>query len=557
MSENEKASDRLLDRHLDEVTLLLYAERQLDRDQAQEVSLHTQTCSRCLTLLRVLDRESRLLTRSLLEEDEPLPARLAEFRGAVKRSMEWIWGAVFGLSVLAVYALYTVYIEPWQQSLEIAGFGGSNLLSLLFFQGAFWKGWQSMFTLLEVLVFMTGMGFAVFAFRRYLKRGSALAVVMASIGLLAAVAPPASATECRRGDTVQVAKDETVKSDLILNGRNMRVDGTVDGDVFVFGQQVEVSGHVTGDLILFAQSARMSGMVDGNIRSFTNNITITGTVGRSVTAFNETLELDTGGKVGGSMIVFTKALTLDGKLSRDLLAFAAFTTLSGTIDGNVKVKGDSLTVSSSAVLGGKNLFEADKPAEVSPEAKLASPMEFKKIEHKSQIERGGSYYFWKLVWTVALALLGLALLSLAPEFGKEAVRWGERGGASLGLGVLVFFGVLIGACIACVTIVGFFVGLSTLCLWLVSLWASYAIVGTVLGQWILGRSEEFWPMAGRMALGLLLVRVATAIPHLGFWAMLVVWFWGMGAIALAIYRRVQPVIAPNIPPLPPATTVAA
>ena len=62
-------------KHIDEMTLLLYVERQLDRESAQEVSLHTQTCETCLTLLRALDRESRLLTRAMLEQDEPLPAR--------------------------------------------------------------------------------------------------------------------------------------------------------------------------------------------------------------------------------------------------------------------------------------------------------------------------------------------------------------------------------------------------------------------------------------------------------------------------------------------------
>ena len=44
-------------KHIDEMTLLLYVERQLDRESAQEVSLHTQTCEKCLTLLRALYRE--------------------------------------------------------------------------------------------------------------------------------------------------------------------------------------------------------------------------------------------------------------------------------------------------------------------------------------------------------------------------------------------------------------------------------------------------------------------------------------------------------------------
>lgn len=248
-------------KHLDEMTLLLYVERQLDRKRAQEVSLHTQTCTHCLMLLHALDRESRLLTRAMLEQEEPLPTRLAEFRGAVKRSMQWIWGLVFGLAVFGVYGLYAFYIVPWEQELQQAGFGSTNLLSLLVFQGAFWKGWQSMFTLFEVLALAVLAGSAAFAFRKYIRRGSALAMVFASLGLLLTLTPAASATEFRKGDSVTVAKDENIKGDIFLTGNHVRVDGTVDGDVFAFSQQLDVAGHVTGDVICFAQSSRISGQV--------------------------------------------------------------------------------------------------------------------------------------------------------------------------------------------------------------------------------------------------------------------------------------------------------
>ena len=90
--------------HLDEMTCLLYAERQLDRARAQAVSAHTQDCAACRTLLRALDRESRLLTRAMLEEDEPLPSRLAEFQERARKSFGWIWGVVLGLAATGVYA---------------------------------------------------------------------------------------------------------------------------------------------------------------------------------------------------------------------------------------------------------------------------------------------------------------------------------------------------------------------------------------------------------------------------------------------------------------------
>lgn len=539
-------------KHIDEMTLLLYVERQLDRERAQEVSLHTQTCGRCLTLLRALDRESRLLTRAMLEQDEPLPARLAEFRVAVKKSMQWIWGVIFGLAVLGVYAVYTDLIEPWELRLDAAGFGSSSLVSLLFFQGAFWKGWQSMFTLLEFLALAAIAGFAMFALRKYVKRGSALALLLASLGLLASLPSSASATEFRKGDSVEVKAEETIQGDFYGTGHHIRIEGTVDGDVFAFGQQVDVPGHVTGDVICFCQSGRISGQVDGNVRAFANNLTISGTVAKSVTAFDEIFTLDSNGKIGHTLTTFSKSLTLDGKLGGDLLGFFAFGTVSGTIGGDLRVKGDSLTVSSGAVINGKSSFEGNKPPDVSSGARLASPMQFKRTEHKTQFDRGGSYYLWRAIFTATYILFGLVLFGLLPIFARETADLGEHYGASFGLGVLVLFGVPIAAMIICFTVIGLFVGLSTLLLWIVVFLAAQVVVGTIVGQWIMGHTREFWPLVARMAVGVILVRIVTSVPFIGGWAKFVVVLWGMGAISLAFYRRLQPMMAPNIPPMPMA-----
>ena len=554
-------------RHLDEFTLLMYVERQLDREAAQEVSLHTQTCTHCLNLLRALDRESRLLTRSMLEPDEPLPTRLAEFHEQAKRSMRWIWGLVFGLATLGVYALYSTYVEPVQTSLENAGFGGSNLLSLMVFQSAFWKGWLSMFTLLEFVALASVAGFGLFAVRKYIRRGSALAVMFASFGLLAALATPSSAAEFRKNESVTVAKDETVKADLYAMGDRVRVEGTVDGDVFGFAQQMDVSGHVTGDLICFCQTLRISGQVDGNLRSLANNITVTGTIDKSVSSFTEWITIDPSGKIGHNLTSFTKTLTLDGSLGRDLLSMFGKGNINGSIGGSMNAKGENLTINSGASIAGSAKFEGDNPAEVSSGAKLASPLEYKKMQHKSHDVRGSGYYIWAVIWAAAYILFGLVLLSLLPAFSREASENVENVGASFGLGVLVFFAVPIAAVIACVTVVGLFVGLTTLFLWYAALYFAQIIVGATIGQWIMGRSSDTWGLIGRMVIGICILRVGMAVPYLGGWFKFGVVIWGVGALSLAIYRRLQPTLAPNIPsvplpatagpnsPLPPNTTV--
>jgi len=150
---------------------------------------------------------------------------------------------------------------------------------------------------------------------------------------------------------------------------------------------------------------------------------------------------------------------------------------------------------------------------------------------------------------------------LTPKFSGDAVRSAESYGATFGLGVLVLFGVPIAACIACITVVGLFIGVSTLFVWYASLYFAQVIVGALVGQWLMGRTSELWPLIGRMAVGVVIVRLLTTIPHLGGWLKFVAILWGIGAISLAIYRRFQPALGPGAPlapshqPMPPNTTV--
>jgi cytoskeletal protein CcmA (bactofilin family) len=556
--------DGHLDDHLDEMTGMLYVEGQLGRSRAQQVSAHAQDCPSCRTLLRALERESRLLTRAMLEEDEPLPSRLADFQQSAQKSMQWIWGAVMGLAATGAYALYTGYVEPMQQRFEQAGFGGSSVLNLMIFQGAFWKGWQSMLTLLEVLALLMIAGSAVVLLRRRMRRGSAFAMMVAGICAAASMSSPAMATEFRgRGDTVEVEKYETIKGDFFGHGHKVKIEGTVDGDVYVFCQSADIEGHVTGDVIAFAQILRVTGKVDGNIRSFTNTTLVTGDVAKNLLTFAETITIDPTGKVGGSVTAFVNTLTIDGTVGRDILAFVNATNISGKIGGGIQAQGNTLKFNSGAQVDGPVKFKGNNPPEVSSGAKLAVPVVFTQLEHHKRYQDSG-FYVWRVIWTAAVILFGLVLFLLLPNFARATVDSAERYGASFGLGVLVLFGVPIAAFIACITVVGMMIGISTFILWMTTVFCAQIVVGTIVGQWLMGHTRETWQLIGRMVVGVIIVRVLEMIPFLGGWIKFAVLLWGMGAIALAIYRHFTPARTAAVPaspvmpgPLPPNTTIGS
>jgi cytoskeletal protein CcmA (bactofilin family) len=531
---------------------MLYLERQLERTRALEVSAHTQSCDDCRTLLRAMERESRLLTRAMLEEEEPLPARIATFQERVQRSMQWVWMVAFGLAATALYAMYTGYIQPWEQRLEQAGFGGTSLLSMLIFQGSFWKGWQSMISLVEVLALLTLGGFGLLVARRRFRRGSALALVLTGLCAPFVMPPPAAATEFRSGPSVQISRDETVKGDVYSTGQEISVDGTIDGDLYVWGQEATIRGHVTGDVFLFVQTARVEGQVDGSVRGFCNNITISGTVERSLMVWAQVIHVDSRGSVERTVTSFSQTLGIDGKVGRDLFIRNQTTRIAGSIGGNIDEKSESLMIEDSAKVDGTIKYEGEKEPVVSKKAKLASEIQY--IHHvKHREEFGKSSVVWALLLAAAFVLFGLVLFLVMPTFSQDAMQSAESYGASMGLGLLVLFAAPIASLIACVTFVGLFVGLSSFVLWMIALYAAQPVVGGVIGQWIFGRATDVWGRIGRMTLGVLIIRGVTTLPH-GGWIKLIVLLWGIGAISLALYRRFSPpkiVQAPYVPPSTP------
>ncbi len=542
--------------HLDEMTVLLYLEGQLDRARAMEVSGHTQECDACRTLMRALERESRLLTRAMLEEEEPLPARIAGFQEAARRSMQWVWMVFFGLAATGLYAIYTSYIEPVQNRLQDAGFGGTNLLGLLIFQGAFWKGWQSMISFVEILAFLVIGTSAALLFRRWFRRGTVAALLMA--GMCGALMMPgyASAIETRKGDSVEVGKSETIKGDILLTGHQITVNGTVDGDVYAFGQDIEINGHITGDLLTGAQTVRVIGQIDGNVRAFVNTVTVPGVVSRNLMAWAQVVNVDSNGKVGRSVTSFCQTLGVEGKVGGDLVAFDQSTRVAGTIDGGIDARGETLTIKSTAQVAGPVKFEGEKPPHVEDGAKLAKgPVSFTPHKPKSWGEKdsGSGYYIWRLLWSSSFILYGLVLIWLMPNFAGDCVTSAENAGVSIVLGILVGISLFVASIVVCFTFVGIPLGVLGFILWLVMLFTAQIVFGSLIGRWILGKAEDTWGRVGRMALGMAILGVVVPILHqipvVELLFKLVVMAWGFGAIAWTLYKRT--IATPSIPIPPP------
>jgi cytoskeletal protein CcmA (bactofilin family) len=529
--------------HFDEMTCMLYLDGQLEAEHARELAVHAGACATCRELLKALEGEGVWLRESLLEEDGAVPARLME--PPARARAPWGWIAAFGFGVAGAYTLWSGFVEPWRQQLSQAGFGEGNLLTMLVFHGSFWKGWESMTSLMEFLGMMT-LGIIVVALlRRHWRRWATVAVVMGMLaGALALPQPVAAAGETHKGNPdYTLAVGETVKGDLIIYEANLvNIDGNVEGDVITCAHKVTVRGHVNGDVIGWQQELRVMGQVDGNIRAGAESIFIGGAVARNATLFASDVEMDPKSRIGGGATVWAANANLNGRIERDVLAGMGEATLRGFIGGNVKAMGDRMTIDSGAEIAGHTLFRGNRAPDVATGAKLGSPVEFE-LEKRRPDYESPHFYWWQAIWLGGTFLYGLVLALVMPVFFADVVRAGR--GAAFGIGLLVFPAVPILAIIACVTVVGLAIGITGLLLWLLAMYTAQIFVGTLLGEFILGKVDGFGPTLARLALGLVLLRIVRNVPYAGHWITFAVIVWGMGAMAVALYRHVkrQPVLA--------------
>lgn len=527
--------------HFDEMACLLYLEGQLDAQRAQELESHVKECAACSNLLHALQSETTLLAGALTEDNEPIPARIL---GKPSRQLPtWIWTLAFGAFAAFSYWVWVDGLSPFFDPLSSAGFGGTDLFTMIVFNGAFWEGWGDVMDAMQIGALILLAIVAVVWIRRRLRRPVAVAVVMSALLLAVALPQRASAADVRRGRSIVVPAGEVIHNDLVAAGPSVRIDGTVEGDVIAFTRNLTVSGHVTGDVIGFAGVTLIDGKVDGNVRVASQSVMLQGEIGKNLSSLSKTLDLSSKANVEGGAIVLAGDGDLDGKIQHDLLGLIGRGDIEGLIGGEVWVRGGSLTVASTGEIRGPATFEGPQQPEVEAGAKMAGPF---RTEITQEIRRNRRTAARSMVRAlsgyVAAVAVGIFLLLVFPGFFRAALHEAESIGLPIGVGaVALIAGAFVWALGVLLLFIGVGAGVAAAMAYAPVLYAAQVFVGAWLGNKILGASHadpnatlSAW--ITRLAVGLLILRVASFVPILGTFVWVAVLLWGTGAVLLGFYR---------------------
>jgi len=388
--------------------------------------------------------------------------------------------------------------------------------------------------------------------------------------LVAGMAGLAQAATFRAGDRVVVAADEVLADDLYATGSNVEILGRVEGDVVAAAATVTVSGEVTGDLIASASTVRVDGRVGDDARLSGGLVRVDGTIEDDLVGAGASIELGAGATVGGDFAAAAGQVLVAGVVAGDARLGAGAVELRGGVDGTLHAEVGGRQGLSPTIWPGvpdelervADGFTFGADARVGGDLTIVAPG-----EPPVDTERVGGRYAFEpdpgpapRSWAVRLVeryllllLVGAAVWALAPRWttaGADRVAGAPGSSGLLGAATLVgaplalalFLGLLaaVAAVAALADLPGLSVGLVfvgiavamvlAVLLGLASAVVAPAVVGLTLGRLLLSRSEAGAATGlGALALGLLLVALATWLPVFGALAGLLVAALGIGA----------------------------
>jgi cytoskeletal protein CcmA (bactofilin family) len=358
------------------------------------------------------------------------------------------------------------------------------------------------------------------------------------------------AFDARSGMAVTVASGEVVDDDLYVAAETIIIDGTVDGDLWAAGNTITVNGIVNGSVMAAGMIVNINGDIAHAVRAVAETININGDVGGDVITGCGNVNIVSTARVGGDLLFGADIAGIDGLIEGNIKGTGSEVTISNGVNGNIELKVESLTISSTANIGGDLSYTSEEEADIQSGAQIAGGTTHTLPEVKPEVKKDWTKVFPFVLFFGVLAkvlnflmalVTGVVIIFLVPKkLTSITDAIGTRPGPSAGWGAMILFLTPIAALIVCFTIIGIPVGLITLALYGTALYLAQIPVGLFIGRWIIGRFrvvEGKAIMVGALAVGLAILKLLSLIPYFSFFVGFVVVLFGLGAVVAAERKR--------------------
>ncbi len=369
--------------------------------------------------------------------------------------------------------------------------------------------------------------------------------LLLSIIILFSIVAPAYGIVVKKGNTIELTREQVIDDDLIALGRTVIIHGKVNGDLYAFAQKIEVSGDVKGTIFCGASQVKISSPMVNSVWAGAGDITISATAEKNVMLF------------GGNLLI-----TRDAWIKKDLRCYGGEVNILGEITGTIKgssgrflmsgrsgtinIKSDEVKIEKDARVNGDLIVRGDKRpviesgAAVSGQQKVIKETKKTKGEFLKKLAPALGFFIslFKTITFIAMIIVGIVLITFSKRFPRRIMDICiSRPWVSLGWGFLGIIVIPVVIIILLVTLIGYPFALFGIYFYTVLLYLASIFVALVLGEKIiqLFKKEGDISLYLSFIVGVIVLTLLYLIPVLGFIIKIIVTILGSGVLLLGGY----------------------
>ena len=358
---------------------------------------------------------------------------------------------------------------------------------------------------------------------------------------------PLAAFHFQKADDIYLSGE--FQEDVMLAGGTVNFDGTILGDLIAASNSFSFDGMIDGNLNAAARRITVSGEVCRSVRTFAETININSRIDGDITAFGSEITIGSDAVVGRDIALFGTEAFIDGTVGSDAYIYASTVTITGRIEGNVKIKANRISIAPGAYVGGDFNYESKEKAKISSEAQVMGETRWKKRTGDS--EDGGIWdwipppgsILWSFLFLLASLVTGVfvilvrrdAVISVCEEIRGNGAIAGLLG---LGIILLVPFAIVLTS----ITFVGLPAGLMGLTYYFAVFLVGKVFVAITIGMILLGLmfKGSKVSLGWSLVIGLILLALLFKIPVVGWLVYIAAWAVGAGAVTIRFFRKRRP-----------------
>jgi cytoskeletal protein CcmA (bactofilin family) len=359
------------------------------------------------------------------------------------------------------------------------------------------------------------------------------------------------------------------EDNVYIAGASVRIEQVVRGDLVAGGGQVSIEREVKGDATVGAGDVRMAASIDGDLRAAGGNIYIAGPVRGEVIGAGGNINLAPGAQISGRVWLAAGNVRVEGTSRSDITIYARNIAIGGDIGGSARLVGEQIEILPHARIQGRVSYRSPNAIRTDATATIAGGVSHEPVVPMHTMSRAWHTVAWIFgaIWGIGVFALGALLILLLPQASQSVERTlAQSPGQCLGWGLVLLVAIPLLAAMLFVTLVGIPLAAAVLALYPVLLLFGYLAAMLFVGNRgaALVRKKTDLSIATRvvaLALTLIAFALIRAVPFVGTLVNGLALLFGLGALALTLYRHFStpdhPLAAPSQQQPPPALTGSA